>query len=71
MGTALLVFQGINLVGTVLPSTVDAALKIKAIFDNAGGDFTVQLQAVVDGELKSAQETVALVDEWKKAHGLK
>ncbi len=69
MSTVLLILQGINLVGTLLPSTLQAALDLKKIFENSGSDYTTQIQVFQDGALKSAEDTVALIDEWKKANG--
>ncbi len=69
MGTVLLVLQGINLVGTLLPSTIQAALDIQKLFAASGSDYTTQIQVFQDGALKSAEDTVAIIDEWKKANG--
>jgi hypothetical protein len=63
------ILQGINVVGTLLPSTMEAALAIVKMFQNSGTDFTVQVAALQDGAIKSSQETIDLVDGWKKANG--
>ena len=68
MNTVLLVLQGINLVGTMLPSTLQAALELQKIFASSGSDFSTQIQVFEAGALKSAEETVALIDAWKKAN---
>ncbi len=69
MSTVLLILQGINLVGTLLPSTIQAALDIQKLFAASGSDYTTQIQVFQDGALKSAEDTVAIIDEWKKANG--
>lgn len=69
MGTVLMVLQGINLVGTLLPSTLQAALDLQKIFAASESDFTTQIQVFQDGALKSAEDTVTIIDEWKKANG--
>ena len=68
MGTVLLVLQGLNLVGTLLPSTLQAALDLQKIFAASGSDFTTQIQVFQDGALKSASETIDIIDAWKKAN---
>jgi len=61
--------QGLQVVGTLLPATIDAALKLKALLEVDGSDFTVQLQTMQDGAIQSAQDTLSLVASWKKANG--
>ena len=68
MGTVLLVLQGINLVGTLLPSTLQAALDLQKIFASSGSDFTTQIQVFQDGALQSANDTVTIIDAWKTAN---
>ncbi len=69
MNTVLMVLQGINLVGTLLPSTMQAALDLQKIFAASGSDFTAQIQVFQDGALQSAEDTVTIIDAWKKANG--
>lgn len=69
MGTVLLVLQGLDLVGTLLPSTLQAALDLQKIFAASGSDYTTQIQVFQDGALKSASETIDIIDTWKKANG--
>lgn len=69
MNTVLLILKGIELVGTLLPTTLQAALDLQKIFASAGTDYTVEIQVFQDGALKSANDTVALIDAWKKANG--
>ena len=68
MNTVMLILQGINLVGTILPSTLQAALDLQKIFAASGSDYTTQIQVFQDGAIKSATDTVAMIDEWKKAN---
>ncbi len=69
MNTVLMVLQGINLVGTLLPSTMQAALDLQKIFAASGSDFTTQIQVFQDGALQSAEDTVTIIDAWKKENG--
>jgi hypothetical protein len=65
----LLVMQGLQVVGTLLPATIDAAMKLKALLEVDGSDFTVQLQTMQNGAIQSAQDTLSVIDAWKKANG--
>ncbi len=69
MSTVLLILQGINLVGTLFPSTLQAALELQKILSSPGSDFTTQIHILEEGGLKSSEDTVAIIDEWKKANG--
>jgi hypothetical protein len=65
----VLVLQGLQVVGTLLPASIEAALKLKSILEVDGSDFTVQIQTLQDGALKSAEDTMAVIEAWKKEHG--
>ena len=67
--TLLLIMQGVQLAGTLVPSTLEAALKIKALLSVDGSDFTVQIRVMQDGVLKEVEEGDALIDAWKTEHG--
>jgi hypothetical protein len=72
MGAAqiiLYILQGAQLVGTLFPATVDAAVKLQGIFSVDGGDFTAQLVVLQDGAIKTAEESLTLIAAWKKEHG--
>jgi hypothetical protein len=72
MGAAqiiLYILQGAQIVGTLFPANVEAALKLKSIFDVDGSDFTVQIVVLQDGAIKTAQESLVIVADWKKEHG--
>ena len=75
--TIVYIFQGLQLLGTLIPVTKDAletAAKIKSIFDGGGGgggEFTVKIQTLQDGAIKDATDTIDVIDQWKKARGLK
>ncbi len=69
MATVLLILQGANLVGTLLPATVQAALDLKKLFEaDPSTGYTAQLQVFQDGALKSAEDTIAIIDAWTAAH---
>ena len=68
--TVLYVFQGLQLLGTLLPSTVEAALKIKAILGADGSDFNVQIATIQNGAVQDAQDTISMIDAWKREKGL-
>ena len=67
--TILLVLQGLQLVGTLFPSTIAAALSLQKIFAADGSEFTTQIQTLQDGAIQSAEDTLTLIAEWKKANG--
>jgi hypothetical protein len=66
----LTILQGVQLAGTIIPSSLEAALKLKEIFAHSGSDFTAEIVTLQDGAVQSAQETIDMIDAWKKAHGL-
>jgi hypothetical protein len=65
----LLVMQGLQVVGTLLPSSIEAALKLKTILEVDGSDYTAQIQTLQGGAIQSAQETLDIIAAWKKANG--
>jgi hypothetical protein len=69
MNAVLLILQGLNTVVATLPATLETALALQKIFAAAGEDFTTQIQVFEDGALRSASETVDIIDRWKRANG--
>lgn len=68
--TIILIMKGIELIGTLAPVAIETAFKIKKVLDTDDTDFTVQIKIIRDGALVSADETLAIIDEWKKKKGL-
>jgi len=64
-----LVFQGVSLLATLVPTGIEAALKIKALFESSSSDITVQIQTIQDGAVQSAEETDQLIEAWMESHG--
>jgi hypothetical protein len=66
--TILLIMQGIQLLGTVVPTSLDAFLKIKSILQTDGTDFDVQVRVLQDGELLDIDAGDAIIAAWIAAH---
>jgi len=69
--TFLMITQGAQLVGTLAPIAIDTALKIKKLLAVEGSGLDVQINVIRDGAITTADETIALIAEWKKSKGLK
>jgi cell division ATPase FtsA len=52
----------------VIPTVLEVAQKIKALLSVDGSDFEVQLQAIKDGAVVDADETLRIINEWRAAH---
>jgi hypothetical protein len=50
------------------PIALDLATELKALLAVDGSDFDVQIKTISEGAVKDAQETVDLIDEWKRQH---
>ena len=64
-----LILQGSQVVSTLAPITLEVALKLKEIFSQGGGEFEIEIKGYQDGAVLAANETITLIDDWKKAHG--
>jgi hypothetical protein len=64
-----LLLQGSQVITTMAPITLEVALKLKEIFSKSGNEFEIEIKAFQDGALLAADETIALIDEWKKLNG--
>lgn len=64
-----LIFQGINLVGTIGPIIMETALALQRIFTSSGSEYTVQIQTLQDGAVHSAQQALDMIAQWKQEHG--
>jgi hypothetical protein len=68
--TILVIMKGIELIGTLAPVALATALKIKQLLDTPETDYTVHIKAMRDGALCSAEETLELIEAWKKENGV-
>lgn len=68
--TILIIMKGIELVGTLAPIALSSALKIKQLLDTPDTDYSVEVKVIRDGALASVDETQAMIDAWKAAHGV-
>jgi hypothetical protein len=66
----LLISQGVELLATLGPVAVESALKIKQLLDTPATDLTVQIKAISDGAVASADETIQMIDAWQTSKGL-
>lgn len=63
----LTIFKGVNMIGTLAPIGIDLAQKIKALFSH-DPEVTVTLQQLQEGTIKTADETLAMIEAWNAAH---
>ena len=68
--TILLISQGVQLLGTLGPVAVDTAMKIKELLDTPATDFSVEVKAISDGAIASADDTLQMIDAWRTGKGL-
>ena len=68
--TILLISQGVQLLGTLGPLAIEAAVKIKQLLDTPDSDFSVELKAISAGAIASADETLQMIEAWKSSKGL-
>jgi hypothetical protein len=66
----LLISQGVQLLATLGPVAVETALKIQQLLDTPATDFTVQIKAIHDGSVASADETLRMIEAWRSSKGL-
>jgi hypothetical protein len=52
------------------PIAMDLAIELKAVLAVDGSDFDVQIRNLSEVAVKDAQDTVAMIDAWKKEKGL-
>lgn len=69
MGIALAIFQGVNLVTSLVAPTIQMVVELKAIFDKSGTDYTAEIKGFQDGALVDDQATLDAVAAWKAANG--
>jgi len=68
--TVLLIVKGVELIGSLAPVAIGTALKIKQLLDTEETDFTVEIKVMRDGAIVASDETVSLIEAWKKEKGL-
>jgi hypothetical protein len=61
--------QGSQVISALVPITLEVALKLKEIFSKGGNEFEIEIKGFQDGAVLAADETLALIDAWKKANG--
>ncbi len=52
----------------VIPTALEVAQRIKTLLSVDGSDFAVQLQAIKDGAVQDADETLRIIEAWRAAH---
>lgn len=63
----LTITQGAQLVGTLAPIGIQLAQTIKGLLSK-DSSLTVTLVSLQGDTIKTADETLALIDEWNRAH---
>jgi hypothetical protein len=66
----LLISQGVQLLATLGPLAVETAVKIQQLLDTPATDFSVEIKAIHDGAVASADQTLQLIDAWRTSKGL-
>jgi hypothetical protein len=66
----LLISEGVELLATLGPVAVETALKIQQLLDTPATDFTVQIKAITDGAIASADDTLQMINDWQTSKGL-
>jgi hypothetical protein len=61
--------QGTQVISALAPITLEVALRLKEIFSQGGNEFEIEIKGYQDGAVLAADETIALIDVWKKANG--
>lgn len=61
--------QGSQVISTLAPITLEVALKLKEILSKDGDEFEIEINGYQAGAALAANETIAFIDDWKKANG--
>lgn len=63
------IFQGIQLLGTIVIPDIVTALKIKHTMESLGPEFKVNVQSLTDATEQANQDTLDKVNTWLTANG--
>lgn len=66
---AVMIYQGAQLIGTLVPLAIDAALKIKLLLEQ-GNDYRVEIREMAEEAVAVNDETLLLIEAWRKQNGL-
>jgi hypothetical protein len=66
---AVMIYQGAQLIGTLVPLAIDAALKIKLLLEQ-GNDYRVEIREMAQEAVAVNDETLLLIEAWRKQNGL-
>ncbi len=66
----LLISQGVQLLATLGPLAVETATKIQRLLDTPSTDFSVEIRAIHDGAIASADDTLQMISAWRSEKGL-
>jgi hypothetical protein len=69
MNVLAMILDGAKVVMTLMPITLEAAIKLKALFAKSGTNYTVEIREMQDQAVADANSTEALIAAWKKEHG--
>lgn len=69
MSVLALILEGAKVVMTLMPITLEAAIKLKELFAKSGINYTIEIREMQDQAIADADATLALIDAWKKEHG--
>lgn len=66
---ALAIMEGMKLIGTLLPQAVSTAQQIKEALSSTG-NITVDIIELTESAIHDSDETLKMIEEWKKSKGI-